>query len=890
MKRSHNTYMFKALKKWTDDSNRELKKAFKVAEQVLALEDEYTKLTDEELKAKTDVFRTRLKDGEMLNDIMVEAFATVREAAWRVLGMKPFPVQIQGGYVLNNGDIAEMRTGEGKTLTATMPVYLNALSGDGVHVITVNEYLAARDAEEMGRVYTWLGLTVGLNLQSLSPAEKRAAYNCDVTYGINSEFGFDYLRDNMVVYKEDKVQRELNYAVVDEVDSIFIDEARTPLIISGGKREKTKLYREADAFAKRLKEDQYTYDPETKTVVLTDAGVDYAEKHFRIANLFEIKHTELFHRINQALRANIDMHNEVDYVVQDGEVLIVDQSTGRIMQGRRYNDGLHQALEAKEGLDLQEESMTLATVTYQNYFRLYKKLAGMTGTAKTEEEEFLNTYNQRVVQVPTNKPMVREDAGDLIFATKEAKYKALIEEIKTRHENEQPLLIGTVAIETSEIISELLDNEGIAHEVLNAKQHEREAEIIAQAGQKGAVTIATNMAGRGTDIKLGDGVADLGGLAVIGTERHDSRRIDLQLQGRSGRQGDPGYSRFYISMDDRLLEQHGGDAMRKRLSLTLGDEALESRFFSKTIISSQKRAEGRHYDIRKQLVEYDEVLRKQRELTYEQRDRILYADESIDNEVQILVKGCARNLVQEFLPEYVDEKLRDYKGLVEILNTEYFHTKKYTEEDFKGKKAKEIESLIHEDFKIAIEKRHEAAPEEAYNEFQKVITLHVIDEHWMKHIDAMAHLREGIDYRAYAQEDPLHAYEDEAFVMFIDLNKQIANEVALYMLRAEIRDNQQREEVVEGASTSGILTEDGKPVIRQIWSVDKISRNGLCPCGSGKKFKHCHGKPEKAAELAKLIEDEKKHLNTESVETEEVTEVSIDKINLEKEQEETEEV
>lgn len=867
--------MFKKLRQWTDDGRRQLKQTKKIADEVVALEEEIEKLTDEELQAKTQYFKGQIEDGKTVDDLLVEAFAVVREAAFRVTGMKPFPVQVQGAITLHRGDIAEMRTGEGKTLTATMPVYLNALSGKGVHVITVNEYLATRDASEMGEIYTWLGLSVGINLQDKAPIEKREAYNCDVTYGVNSEFGFDYLRDNMAVYVQDKVQRDLNYALIDEVDSILIDEARTPLIISGGVRENASLYKEANNFVKKLSDKHFEKDLETRTVVLTNEGVDFSEKHFKIKNLFDIKNTELFHRINQALRATYIMFNEVDYVVRDGEVLIVDQSTGRIMVGRRYNDGLHQALEAKENVAINQESMTLATVTYQNYFRLYKKLAGMTGTAKTEEEEFLNTYNQRVVEIPTNKPLVRVDEKDLIFGTKEAKYKALIEEVREKYDNGQPILIGTVAIETSEVISDLLTSEGIEHEVLNAKNHAREAEIITKAGQEKAVTIATNMAGRGTDIKLGEGVIDLGGLAVIGTERHDSRRIDNQLQGRSGRQGDPGYSIFYISMEDALLEQHGGDGMRKRVSSLLGEEALTSRAFSSSIIQAQKRAEGRNFDARKQLLEYDEVLRKQRELTYEQRNRILDPESDISEETKILFKGCARNLVEEFLPEYVDAKNRDYKGLATILNTDYTKQDMFSEDDFKKKKDAENIKFISEKLLEQLDKKHAEIDEKAFKEFQKVITLHIIDELWTKHIDAMAHLREGISLRAYAQEDPLHAYEDEGYTMFVNLNKTIANDVTMYMLKAEIRENQERQEIVEGATTVGIVSEDGRPVVPQIWSVDKISRNAACPCGSGKKFKNCHGRPSKKAELDKLIADEQRQLEVMEKEKEKLNEADI---------------
>ena len=636
------------LNKVFDPNKREVKRLTKMTEQIEALATEMERLSDDELKGKTEEFKTRYQNGETVDDLLTEAFAVVREGAKRVLGLYPYPVQLMGGISLHEGNISEMKTGEGKTLTSTMPVYLNALTGKGVHVVTVNEYLASRDASEMGQLYNFLGLTVGLNVNSLSKEEKQEAYACDITYSTNNELGFDYLRDNMVLYKEQMVQRPLHYAVIDEVDSILIDEARTPLIISGSAQKSAQLYIQANAFVNTLKrEEDYTYDEKTKGVQLTEAGMTKAERAFGIDNLFDISHVTLNHHITQALKAHASMHRDVDYVVQDGEIVIVDQFTGRLMKGRRYSDGLHQAIEAKEALEIQNESMTLATITFQNYFRMYEKLSGMTGTAKTEEEEFRNIYNMNVVMIPTNRPIARDDRADLIYATMDGKFRAVVEDIAERHQNGQPILVGTVAIETSEIISKYLSKKGIRHNVLNAKNHEREAEIILEAGQKGAVTIATNMAGRGTDIKLGEGVKEVGGLAVIGTERHESRRIDNQLRGRSGRQGDPGVTQFYLSMEDELMRRFGSDNMKNMMSkLGMDDtQPIQSRMVSKAVESAQRRVEGNNFDARKRLLEYDDVLRQQREIIYAQRNEVLESENLRSIVETMITSSVGRNVV-----------------------------------------------------------------------------------------------------------------------------------------------------------------------------------------------------------------------------------------------------
>ncbi|MFJ7735954.1 preprotein translocase subunit SecA [Lysinibacillus sp. NPDC097287] len=833
--------MANLLNKLFDFNKRELKRLEKIADQVEALASQMEQLSDEQLQAKTEEFKKRYADGESLESIRPEAFAVSREASRRVLGMYPFRVQIMGAASLDEGNISEMKTGEGKTLTSTMAVYLNAITGKGVHVVTVNEYLAGRDAEEMGQLYNFLGLTVGLNLNSLSKEEKRAAYEADITYSTNNELGFDYLRDNMVLYKEERVQRPLHYAVIDEVDSILIDEARTPLIISGQAGKSAQLYKQSNAFVRMLSaETDYTYEESTKGVTLTDAGVEKAEKAFGIDNLFDLTHVRLNHAINQSLKAHVSMHNDVDYVVQDGEIVIVDGFTGRLMKGRRYSDGLHQAIEAKEGVDIQNESMTMATITFQNYFRMYEKLAGMTGTAKTEEEEFRNIYNMSVIAIPTNKPIARDDRPDLIFASMEGKYKAVAADIAERHKAGQPVLVGTVAIETSEIISNLLNKHKIPHNVLNAKNHEREAEIIATAGEKGAVTIATNMAGRGTDIKPGEGVLEIGGLAVIGTERHESRRIDNQLRGRSGRQGNPGVTQFYLSLEDELMRRFGSDNM-KAMMMKLGmddSQPLQSKVVSKAVESAQKRVEGNNFDARKRLLQYDDVLRQQREIIYKERYEVIETEnmrelvesmiaQSIDNVVGLYTQGEQSEWNLKAIEDYVAANLLD-EGVVKAA-------------DLQGKSVEEITKLISDAVTRRYDEKEEELTPERMREFEKVILLRSIDTKWIDHIDAMDQLRQGIHLRAYGQNDPLREYQQEGFAMFEDMVASIREDVAKYAMKAEIRSNLEREEVAKGQAVNP--KEDGAPAPKKqpVRKAENIGRNDLCPCGSGKKFKNCHG-------------------------------------------------
>ena len=835
--------MRQLLKKIFGDSNsRQLKKLEQIADQIEALEPEMQRLSDSQLQAKTKEFKKRYQDGESLDDLLVEAYAVVRESSKRVLGMRPYYVQLLGAIALHHGDIAEMKTGEGKTLASTMPAYLNALTGKGVHVITVNDYLADRDAREMGELYKWLGLTVGLNTNELSKDEKREAYACDITYGTNNEFGFDYLRDNMVLYKEQMVQRPLHYAIIDEVDSILIDEARTPLIISGSQKRSQSSYLQADQFIRTLKKDtDYTYDEKTRNVQLTDEGISKAEKFFNIENLYDLSNVSLTHHINLALRAHVVMRRDTDYVVQDGEVVIVDQFTGRLMKGRRYSDGLHQAIEAKEGLQIQKESMTLATITFQNYFRMYEKLAGMTGTAKTEEEEFRNIYNMEVVAIPTNKPIAREDRPDLIYKTVEGKYRAVVQDIKQRHEKGQPVLVGTVAVETSELISKLLKKAGIKHNVLNAKNHFKEAEIIAEAGQIGAVTIATNMAGRGTDIKLGEGVKELGGLAVIGTERHESRRIDNQLRGRSGRQGDPGVSQFYLSMEDELMRRFGSDnmkAMMDRLGMD-DDQPIESKMVSRAVESAQKRVEGNNFDARKQLLAYDDVLRQQRDIIYEQRYQVLTSDDLRDI-IENMIKSTVERNVNAYTQDEEEENW-DLEGLLDFLHANVLEKDEISINDLKGKEPEEIIEHVLNIVKKKYDQREQEIPEDQLREFEKVILLRTVDAKWMDHIDQMDQLRQGIHLRAYGQTDPLREYQMEGFQMFEEMIASIEEEVTKYAMKAQIRDNLQRVEVAQGAKAiaGGRQAEQKKrrPYVKK----ENIGRNDPCPCGSGKKYKHCHG-------------------------------------------------
>jgi preprotein translocase subunit SecA len=836
--------MLGILNKVFDQNKRELKKLTKLAEQIDALGSETEKLTDDQLREKTEEFKSRYQKGESLDDLLVEAFAVVREGARRVLGMYPYPVQLMGGATLHEGNIAEMKTGEGKTLTATLPVYLNAISGKGVHVITVNEYLASRDAKEMGQLYEFLGLTVGLNLNSLSKEEKQAAYACDITYGTNNEFGFDYLRDNMVLYKNQKVQRDLNFAIIDETDSILIDEARTPLIISGSAQKSTNLYLQANAFVRMLKKDtDYTYDEKTKGVQLTEEGINKSERAFGIENLFDISHVTLNHHINQALKAHASMHLDVDYVVQDGEIVIVDQFTGRLMKGRRYSEGLHQAIEAKEGLEVQNESMTMATITFQNYFRMYEKLCGMTGTAKTEEEEFRNIYNMNVVVIPTNKPILRDDRPDLIFASMDGKFRAVCEDIAERHQKGQPVLVGTVAIETSELISKYLQKKGIRHNILNAKNHEREAEIIAEAGHRGSVTIATNMAGRGTDIKLGEGVFDLGGLAVIGTERHESRRIDNQLRGRSGRQGDPGVTQFYLSMEDELMRRFGSDnmkAMMERLGMD-DNQPIQSKMVSKAVESAQKRVEGNNFDARKQLLSYDDVLRQQREIIYKQRNDVLDS-ENLREIVEAMILASLKRNIAAHMQGVEDSEELDLHAILDYVNGNLLHEGDLSEDDLRGKDSEELVNIIFAKVKERYNEKEEALSEEQMREFEKVIVLRSVDTKWIDHIDTMDQLRQGIHLRSYAQIDPLREYQQEGFEMFEAMIESIEEDVAKYIMKAEIRNNLQRQEVAQGHAVDPKEGEGGKvkkkPVVKQM----DIGRNDECPCGSGEKYKNCHGK------------------------------------------------
>lgn len=833
--------MLNVLNKVFDLNKRELKRLEKIADKVEALAGEMEALSDEALSAKTVEFRERLVGGEKLDQLLPEAFAVAREGARRVLGLYPFRVQIMGAAALNEGNIAEMKTGEGKTLTSTMSVYLNALSGQGVHVVTVNEYLSSRDAEEMGKLYNFLGLTVGLNLNSLSKDEKREAYAADVTYSTNNELGFDYLRDNMVLYKEEKVQRPLHYAVIDEVDSILIDEARTPLIISGQANKAAALYMQANAFVRTLtKEEDYTYEESTKGVTLTDVGVEKVEKAFRIDNLFDLTHVRLNHAINQSLKAHVSMHLDVDYVVQDGDVVIVDSFTGRLMKGRRYSDGLHQAIEAKEGLEVQNESMTMATITFQNFFRMYDKLSGMTGTAKTEEEEFRNIYNMNVIAIPTNKPIARDDRADLIYASMNGKFEAVAADIAERNKKGQPVLIGTVAIETSEIISKLLTKHGIKHNVLNAKNHEHEAEIIATAGHLGSVTIATNMAGRGTDIKLGDGVLEVGGLAVIGTERHESRRIDNQLRGRSGRQGDPGVTQFYLSMEDELMRRFGSDNMRNMMSKMGMDDSqpIQSKMVSRAVESAQKRVEGNNFDSRKRLLQYDDVLRQQREIIYKERNEVLETENMRD-----LVETMIFAVIERLVTTHTNAENKaewNYKAIEDYIQANMLPEGVITQETLENLSQEEVIEKIKEEVISFYDAKEEEMTAERMREFEKVVLLRSIDSKWIDHIDAMDQLRQGIHLRAYGQTDPLREYQSEGFAMFEAMVESVQEDVAKYAMKAEIRNNLEREEVAKGQAVNP--KEEGGPVKKKpARKQATVGRNEPCPCGSGEKFKNCHG-------------------------------------------------
>ena len=826
-------------KKLLDTEYKELKRFMKIADQIEAKSEEYSKLTDKQLQNKTKEFKELLEEGKTLEDILVDAFATAREASKRVIGEYPYYVQILGALAIHYGNIAEMKTGEGKTLTSVMPAYLNALEGKGVHIVTVNEYLANRDANWMGKIYEFLGLTVGINARELSNEDKQKAYNADITYSTNNEIGFDYLRDNMVVRKEDRVQRPLNFAIVDEVDSVLIDEARTPLIISGGSMHTSNQYMDAQRFVQNLKENEdFTIDEKTKSISLTDVGSKKCEQFYKIDNMYDVNYSALVHHVNNALRANFIMHNEVDYIVQDGEVIIVDPFTGRLMHGRQFSEGLHQALEAKEGVKINEETKTLATITFQNLFRMYNKLAGMTGTAKTEEEEFREIYNMYVIEIPTNKPVIRKDMADLIFAAKDDKYRAIIEEIKERHKTGQPILVGTIAVETSELISNMLTKEHIKHEVLNAKNHAREAEIIAKAGQKGSVTIATNMAGRGTDIKLGEGVKELGGLCVIGTERHESRRIDNQLRGRSGRQGDPGYSQFYVSFEDDLMVRFGTDRFKSVLQAAgLGTTInLRSKTMTRNVESAQKRVEGNNYDIRKSLLQYDDVMAKQREIMYERRNEILDKD-SIHDSILNLIKEHIEEVVRGHLITSGELTEKDVDEIAEYVNENLLKKNSIKVSEIINKRSDDVIDSVYEVVSKEYNEKIDELPEEIVDSFEKVIALRVIDTHWMDHINTMDHLKEGIGLRSYAQTNPLVAYTKEGFELFDQMISIINKETTIYLLKAEVKQNLERKQVEKPIKDNG-----GKETTKIQRKSNKVGRNEPCPCGSGKKYKQCCGK------------------------------------------------
>ncbi|AVW09618.1 preprotein translocase subunit SecA [Lactiplantibacillus paraplantarum] len=787
--------MANILKRWVESDKRIIRRLDKIANKVEAYADEYAKLSDADLQAKTPEFRERYKEGESLDDLLPEAFATAREGAKRVLGLYPFHVQILGGIVLHEGDIAEMKTGEGKTLTATMPVYLNAISGKGVHVVTVNEYLSARDATEMGELYNWLGMSVGINGAEKSPEEKRAAYNADITYSTNGEIGFDYLRDNMVVYREDMVQRPLNFAIIDEVDSILIDEARTPLIISGQSEGTTGMYKRADRFAKTLtKDEDYKVDLESKTVALLDEGIRKAEKYFGLENLYDTDNTALNHYLDEALRANYIMLKDKDYVISDGQALIVDSFTGRIMDGRRFSDGLHQAIEAKEHVEIQEETKTMANITYQNLFRMYKKLSGMTGTAKTEQEEFREIYNMEVITIPTNRPMIRDDRSDLLYPTLQSKFNAVVKEIKQLHEKGQPMLIGTVAVETSEYLSHRLDEENIPHVVLNAKNHAKEADIVANAGQRGAVTIATNMAGRGTDIKLGPGVKEVGGLAVIGTERHESRRIDNQLRGRAGRQGDPGMSQFYLSLEDDLMLRFGSERIKnflQRMNVEDDDAVIQSRMITRQVESAQKRVEGNNYDSRKNVLQYDDVMRAQREVIYGERQQVIMEEKSLKPVIMPMIKRTVERTVQ--LHMQGDSKDWDLDAVVDFAQAAMVKEDSISVADLKGKSPAEVEAYLMDRVdKIYADKAKQLYDAGQMLEFEKVVILRVVDSHWTDHIDAMDQLRQSIGLRGYGQLNPLVEYQRDGYQMFEEMVADIDYDTTRLFMKSEIRQNIQR--------------------------------------------------------------------------------------------------
>ena len=822
-------------------SEREIKRIMPVVKKVNSLEEGIEKLSDEELKGKTEEFKGRLKKGETLDDILPEAFAVVREASKRVLGLRHYDVQIIGGVVLHQGRISEMRTGEGKTLVATLPSYLNALAGKGVHIITVNDYLAQRDRDEMGRVHKFLGLTVGVIVHGQTQLEKQQMYNCDITYGTNNEFGFDYLRDNMVVYKEEKVQRDLNYVIVDEVDSILVDEARTPLIISGQGDKSTDFYRIADFFVKGLLEEDYLIDEKKNSVILTDEGIAKTEKYFHLENYADPENMDIQHHLVQALKANHIMKNEKDYIVKDGEVIIVDDFTGRLMEGRRYSDGLHQAIEAKEGVKVEKESKTLATITFQNYFRMYTKLAGMTGTAETEEAEFREIYGLDVIVIPTHMPIARQDNPDVVYKTIKGKYKCLADEIVETHKKGQPVLVGTVSIDKSEVISGMLKKKGVPHQVLNAKYHEREAEIIALAGQKGSVTIATNMAGRGTDIKLGEGVVDLGGLKILGTERHESRRIDNQLRGRAGRQGDPGESRFYISLEDDLMRIFGSErlgGMIDKLGLQ-EDDAIESKMVSGAIESAQKKVEGNNFDVRKNVVKYDDVMNKQREIIYKQRQEVLMGAD-IKDQIQAMIKDVIESSVTSHISGVDDTFDDEINKLVKYMEDIYLPKGEVTPEQISKLSNNEIIELLMDKAMNMYSEKEVEFGEEQMREIERVILLKIVDSKWMDHIDSMDHLKQGIGLRAYKQQDPAQAYQMEGSEMFTEMIENIKHETVKYLFHVKVEKAPERERVTEITSTNEDKSLKKEPIKKKV----KPNRNDPCSCGSGHKYKNCCGRGE----------------------------------------------
>ena len=827
------------LKRLVDTEYKELKRFNKIADEIEALDETYSKMSDEELKGKTAEFRERLAKGETLEDIKVEAFATAREAAYRMIGEKPYRVQLIGGLAIHYGNIAEMKTGEGKTLTTILPAYLNALPGKGVHVVTVNEYLSDRNAKWMGPIYDFLGITVGVNLRELTPSQKRDVYNCDITYSTNNEIGFDYLRDNMVTKKEDRTQRGLNYCIIDEVDSILIDEARTPLIISGGKMNSANLYMDADRAVKRLiAEEDYIIDEKAKSVILTEKGSIKVQTYFKLANLYDAENTALVHHINQALKANFGMKKDVDYVVDDeGNVVIVDQFTGRLMHGRQFSEGLHQAIEAKEGVKINEETKTLATITFQNLFRMYNKISGMTGTAKTEEEEFRDIYNMYVIEIPTNKPCIREDMADMMFATEKGKYDAIVKFIEEVHATGEPILVGTISVESNERLSKMLTKVKLPHEVLNAKNHLREAEIIAKAGEKGAITIATNMAGRGTDIKLGEGVKELGGLCVLGTERHESRRIDNQLRGRAGRQGDPGYSQFFISFEDELMRRFGTDKIKTMIQSVGYDETqpIRSKMFSKSVETAQKKVEGNNYDMRKTLLDYDNIVSEQRKIIYEKRNEILDTDD---------IHSLIIEIFKDYVFEFVDSHMapegflteNDLKAIENNFNT-ILKNQKLDLSNYKDKKEQETIDYVTEIVIKDYEEKIKDVPKEMLEDFERYIALRVIDDAWVEHINSMEHLKEGIGLRGYAQTNPLQAYALEGYDIFDKMQDNIDANIVNFLLKLNVNIN--RKPVQKGIANDGKETLKKEPATNK---KKKIGRNDLCPCGSGKKYKNCCGK------------------------------------------------